>query len=107
MSNFAGARMMTKKQRQQLADQLRQAILNSGITLYQLSQQSGVHRSQLSRFMREKRDLGLVIADKLCEVLGLKLTSDGTVSPVSPASVTHATDGAKPKKSRGRPRKGK
>jgi transcriptional regulator with XRE-family HTH domain len=63
--------MTKQQQREQLADQLRRAIEGSGITLYQLSQASGVHRSQLSRFMRGERDLGLVIADKVCQVLGI------------------------------------
>jgi transcriptional regulator with XRE-family HTH domain len=98
---------MTKKQRQQLADQLRQAINDSGITIYQLSQDSGVHRSQLSRFMRGQRDLGLVIADKVCEVLGLRLTGDGDVIPrgADTATTVPTEPEPAPKKPRGR-RKG-
>jgi transcriptional regulator with XRE-family HTH domain len=65
---------MTRARRRPLADQLRQAIQESGMTLYRLSQESGVTRQQLSRFMRGERDLGLTIADKVCSVLGLDLT---------------------------------
>jgi transcriptional regulator with XRE-family HTH domain len=92
---------MTEAMRRRLADQLRQAIESSGVTLYQLSQNTGVHRSQLSRFMHGKRDLGLAIADKLCAALGLQLTKDGSVVP--PASRRQR----KPKKPSDRTRKGK
>ena len=57
---------------QTLADQLRQAIEHSGVTLYKLSQDSGVDRSQLSRFMRGERDMSLLVTDKVCQVLGLR-----------------------------------
>jgi transcriptional regulator with XRE-family HTH domain len=93
-------RRMTKAQRRQLADQLRQAIAESGITLYQLSQESGVHRSQLSRFVREERDLGLAMAGKVCEVLGLHLTREGVFG----GRPGESSDG--PSKSK-RPRKAK
>jgi transcriptional regulator with XRE-family HTH domain len=63
---------MAKSKRPSLADQLRQAIDKSGITMYKLSQDSGVDRSQLSRFMRGERDMSLVVSDKICQVLGLR-----------------------------------
>jgi transcriptional regulator with XRE-family HTH domain len=84
---------MTARKRQQLTEQLRQAIAGSGMSLYQLSQASGVHRSQLSRFIRGERDLGLEVADKVCEVLGLRFIQEGKVVAAG--------------KPRGRPRKGK
>ena len=71
---------MTRTDRRPIPDQLRQFITGSGITLYQLSQESGVHRSQLSRFVRGERDLGLEMAEKVCKVLGLNLTPGGEVS---------------------------
>jgi transcriptional regulator with XRE-family HTH domain len=74
---------MTKRQRQQLADQLRQAITDSGLTMSDISRETEVHRSQLSRFMRGQRDLGLQVADRLCQFLGLSLTKDA--GPASPA----------------------
>lgn len=64
-----------------LADQLRRAVKESGITVYELSRRSEVHRSQLSRFLRGQRDLGLTMADKLCRVLGLTLAPDGARRP--------------------------
>jgi transcriptional regulator with XRE-family HTH domain len=64
---------MSKSKRDTLAGDLRQAINESGISMYKLAQDTGVSRSQLSRFMREERDLSLGVANKLCEVLGLRL----------------------------------
>jgi plasmid maintenance system antidote protein VapI len=66
---------MSKPTRPDLAEQLREAIRASGLTMYRLSQESGVHRSQLSRFMVGQRDLSLAMADKLCRVLGLSFTA--------------------------------
>jgi hypothetical protein len=58
--------------------------------------------------MRGQRDLGLVIADKVCEVLGLRLTSDGDVLPraADTATTVPAEPEPAPKKPRGW-RKGK
>jgi transcriptional regulator with XRE-family HTH domain len=79
-----------ESERKALADELRRAIAESGLTLYRLSKESGVDPSQLSRFTRSKRDLGLMIAEKLCEVLGLELVKtragrspkrDGSTAP--------------------------
>jgi transcriptional regulator with XRE-family HTH domain len=86
---------MGKAGRRSLAEQLRQAIEDSGITMYKLSQDSGVNRSQLSRFMRGQRDLSLAVADKFCEVLGIGLSTQADAL------------GLGPEKPRGRPRKAK
>jgi transcriptional regulator with XRE-family HTH domain len=68
---------MAKTQRRTLAEELRKAIKESGITLYRLGRESGVTRQQLSRFMRRERDLGLSIAGKVCDVLELGLVRVG------------------------------
>jgi transcriptional regulator with XRE-family HTH domain len=69
---------MVKASRIGLQEQLRQLILATGWTQYRLSQESGVDRSQLSRFLRGKRDLSLAVADKVCAVLGINFVQDGT-----------------------------
>jgi transcriptional regulator with XRE-family HTH domain len=56
-----------------LADQLRQAIRGCGMSLNGLADASGVHRAQLSRFMRAERTLTLRAAAKVCGYLGLSL----------------------------------
>jgi transcriptional regulator with XRE-family HTH domain len=57
-----------------LADQLRQAIVGYGMSLNQLAAATGVHKAQLSRFLRKERSLHLTAAARLCAHLGLRLT---------------------------------
>ncbi|NBN88172.1 MAG: XRE family transcriptional regulator [Proteobacteria bacterium] len=57
----------------QLADRIRAAMLASGLTRYQLSQQTGVSQAVLGRFASGKRDLTLSTASRLVPALGLKL----------------------------------
>lgn len=56
-----------------LADQLRRAIDECGLTHYQLGQQSDTDPGLISRFMRRERDLRLESASRLCDTLGLRL----------------------------------
>jgi len=58
-----------------VVEQLQEAIRSSGRTQNQLSEECGIHRSALSRFMRGKQDLGIVTVEKLCRALGLELTA--------------------------------
>ena len=60
---------------QDLAEQLRQAIKACGMTLSQLGKAAGVHKAQLSRFLRQERTLTLTAATKLCAYLRLTLTA--------------------------------
>ena len=56
-----------------MADELRQAINDSGITHYRLAQETGVTAGVISRFMAGERDLRLETASKLADALGLEL----------------------------------
>jgi transcriptional regulator with XRE-family HTH domain len=60
-----------------LADQLRQAIRDTGQSLAQLGKAAGLDSGRLSRFMRGERDLSLSGAARLCQVLHLHLVRDG------------------------------
>jgi len=53
--------------------QLREAIVKSGMSRYELSKQSGVTNSQLSLFVNRERSLTLTSAAKVARVLGLEL----------------------------------
>jgi len=57
----------------QLANRIRAAMLASGLTRYQLSQQTGVSQAVLGRFASGKRDLTLSTASRLVPALGLRL----------------------------------
>jgi transcriptional regulator with XRE-family HTH domain len=56
-----------------ITDQLRQAILNCGMSRYELSKRTGVDQAALSRFMHGQCGLLTTTLDRLCPVLGLEL----------------------------------
>jgi transcriptional regulator with XRE-family HTH domain len=55
---------------------LRQAIRDSGKTLYRVAKDSGVPYATLHRFMHGKTEVSMASLDKLCAYLGLTLTPD-------------------------------
>ncbi len=57
-----------------MTDVIRQAIVESGMPLLTLSNETGVARASLIRFVRGERSLRLDCADKLAEFFGLELT---------------------------------
>ena len=57
-----------------IEEQLRQAILNCGMSRYKLSQLCGVAASQLCFFVNKERSLTMTSAAKVAKVLGLGLT---------------------------------
>jgi plasmid maintenance system antidote protein VapI len=57
-----------------VAEQMRQAIRGCGMSLNKLAEATGVHKAQLSRFLRAEQSLTLKAAAKLCSYLGLRLT---------------------------------
>ena len=67
---------MAKKISPGLAEQLRQAIKTSGMSLNQLQKETGVGRDRLSRFVREERDLTVYAAEQICRVLKLTLAEE-------------------------------
>jgi ribosome-binding protein aMBF1 (putative translation factor) len=56
-----------------IAEQLREAIEQSGMSRYRISQLSGISEAVLSRFASGQTDLTLSNTDKLCAALGLKV----------------------------------
>jgi hypothetical protein len=54
-------------------DQLRRAVIDSGISRYRISQESGIAESVLSRFVRGERGLKSDSIDRLMECLGLEI----------------------------------
>jgi transcriptional regulator with XRE-family HTH domain len=76
---------------------IKQAIQDSGLTLLELANRSGVHHSAIGRFLSGERTLTLPAAAKVCEALGLKLVRPKGQAPAP----RHDAD--RPR--RGRPRK--
>ena len=56
-----------------MTDQLKQAVADSGETLYRVAKDSGVDYSVLLRFMADERGISLETAGKLAAYLGLEL----------------------------------
>jgi transcriptional regulator with XRE-family HTH domain len=54
--------------------QLKQAIVESGMSRYRIAKESGLTESQLSYFVTGKRTLTLPAAAKVARVLGIELT---------------------------------
>ena len=57
-----------------LQDQLREAIEDSGLTLYRIAKGSGIAYQVLHRFARGERDLTLETASRLAEYFGMRMT---------------------------------
>ncbi len=55
-----------------MTDTLRQAVKQSGETLYAISKATGVNHDSLTRFMRGDTSLRLDVADKLAAYLGIE-----------------------------------
>lgn len=55
-----------------VADQLRQAIRDSGLSANQISKETGINQTLVSRFLRGK-DMGIERASKIAAYLGLEL----------------------------------
>lgn len=62
-----------KTPHENIEQRLRRAVLESGLSRYQIAKISGVSEAQLSFFVNGKRSLTLPVAARLAEVLGLEL----------------------------------
>ncbi|MDD4889886.1 MAG: helix-turn-helix transcriptional regulator [Phycisphaerae bacterium] len=67
-----------------LSDQIRKAIADSGLTRYAISKATGVGQDILSRFMTGKGGLTLDTLEKLAGPLGIKIIiGKPTIKPTS------------------------
>jgi hypothetical protein len=63
-----------KRETPRVSNVLRQAVRDTGETLYRVSKDSGVSYAPLHRFMKGQSALSLGAVDRLCAYLGLRLT---------------------------------
>ena len=62
-----------------ISEQLREAIRNSGLSVYRIAKDSGVPQQTLQRFMTHERDVRLAqTADKLASYFKLELAPQQT-----------------------------
>ena len=59
-----------------LSAALKDAIRASDKSIYQIAQDAGVSQIVVSRFLSGERDIRMATADKLAEVLGLKVATN-------------------------------
>ena len=59
-----------------IEEQLRQAIIKSGMSRYRLSKLTGVNDAVLCNFVNRKRSVTMTTAAKLAKTLGLSLKPD-------------------------------
>jgi hypothetical protein len=59
-----------------MSETLRQAIRDSGLSLYRVAKDSGVPYAVLHRFAAGKRAMGMDNLDKLCHFLELELRKE-------------------------------
>jgi DNA-binding phage protein len=64
---------MSKTKLPSIADQLRQAIRQSGLTHYRIAKDAGIVPDQIDRFVSGARDLRLESAAKIARALNLEL----------------------------------
>lgn len=58
-----------------VSDALKRAIQTSDLTVYEIAKRAKVSQIIISRFLSGERDIRMATADKLSQVLGLKLVS--------------------------------
>ncbi len=64
---------MAKQYRGMIMDQFRQAILDSDMTRYEMSKQTGVDNASLSRFVHGERGLSEEALNSLGKLLNLEI----------------------------------
>ena len=64
---------MRKKVKQSLTDQLRQAVADSGKTLGEITRDTGIDKSALSRFVNGERGVSMAVMNTLGEYLELEI----------------------------------
>jgi hypothetical protein len=72
-----GRAMAKKKKTPSLREQLKEAIRQSGQSLYLLAQATGIDTGRLSRFLRGERGLSFEALEKIWTVLDLRIAGAG------------------------------
>ena len=57
----------------EILEKIRQAIEDSGVSRYRISQETGIDQGQLSKLMSGEAGLSLASLEKLCEFLDLEI----------------------------------
>lgn len=69
---------MQRKRREKLSDQLRRFIKTGELSCYEISKQTGIDTSTLSRFLNKKGGLSVDGLDRIADCLGLNLVQEAS-----------------------------
>ena len=64
---------MARRSRKLLIDQIRRAVLDAGMTRYEISKQTGIDKASLSRFVHGERGLSNEAINLIGELLDLEI----------------------------------
>ncbi|MCK4627021.1 MAG: helix-turn-helix transcriptional regulator [Phycisphaerae bacterium] len=64
-----------KTRRKKFSDQIKQAVVNSGLSHYRICMDAGIDKSTMSRFMSGKGGLSISSQDRLADVLKLDVVT--------------------------------
>ena len=67
---------MAERRLKSMTDQIRQAIDDSGLTRYRISQETGIDESALAKFYNGHRGLSMDALNRLGKFLGLRIVMD-------------------------------
>jgi len=71
---FPPARPLSPAAPDSMSESLRRAIERSDRSLHEIAREAGVSETMVSQFLSGQRDIRMATADRLANVLGLKLT---------------------------------
>lgn len=60
-----------------ISEQIREALIGSGLSRYRISKDLGISQAQLSKFVNGKAGLSLTALDRLADFLGLEIRGKG------------------------------
>ena len=67
---------MAQRNPKKLSDQIRQAVVDSKVSRYQIWKDTGIDQSVLGKFVAGKRGISMETLDVLAEYLGLRVVMD-------------------------------
>jgi len=77
---------LIQKKSADVEEQLRAALVETGLSMNEIARRSGVSQPTLSRFLRGERSLTLPVAARLCAMLGLRLCTEERPAEAAPAA---------------------
>lgn len=66
-----------RKKKKTLSDEVRRAVMECGMTRYEIAKRSGIAQSVLSRFVTRERTITLGTLDRLADVVGVEVIFRG------------------------------